>query len=260
MTGWLALGAFIALAIKTGLDWRDHAGNRARRIADVLLLILGLGAFIGTALKARVDSRAADERDRQAKSDHARDQGKIDLLVSQLTYVQDGMNEIRTKVATQPLLEKIAELDSRISALRAIADKRPSPVPQATLVPTFFTNDLPFKPRTTINTVRDSEGTISIPVAVQNDSDVLATNVSLWVSACLGCTIVQLPPGLQQPPGTPVWKAQGAYPRMEPRTITPNVDIKVKVPLEVSYFELAVSTFCDTCGKKRMDYLVVSID
>jgi hypothetical protein len=258
MTYWLPVGAFLALAVKTLMDWREHVDNRAKRRADVVLLVLGFGAFLGTILKARVDESAAARKEHEAQVQHATDQAKIDTLQGQLAIVSNKLDDIKATVVSAPLLHKIDELHGQIDHLKTLTERPTAPAPKAKLEATFFTTDLPFKAQTHIEAM-PIEGIITVPVAVHNSSDVLAMNTSIWVTTCKGCTIVDLPPGYLQPPGTEPWKVQAFGPRMEPTAITPKLDFRIKLPPGISSLTIAVEMFCDSCGPKKTDCLTVDI-
>lgn len=259
MAYFLACLPFVTLAVKTlFFDLRDHKKDPAKRRGDLFFLIIGALGLSGTLWKTAVDSRAAEQKDQQAKIEHAADQGNIKSLHGQIGDLSQSLDEIKASVVSAPLLNKIDELQGQIARVQALANRSAPPAPKAKLEATYFTTALPFKAITKTEATA-FEGVISVPVAVHNTSANLASNVSIWVTTCGACEVIDLPPSFSRRPGEPLFKASVFYQRIEPGSSTDKVDFRVKVPRGLLNLDIAVETYCDTCGPKKADWLHTKI-
>jgi hypothetical protein len=145
-----------------------------------------------------------------------------------------------------------------MSALREQLEIANQPKPKAALAPTFWTPALP--PDAVTGILVHAQGdTVHVDATLENVTDVLATNISLWITLCDECTFLTEPPGSCRPDGTPPNKRSLTYPRLEGRAFLGKIALDIRIPDNLDRFTLAFTRVCDTCIPHDTSVLTVNV-
>jgi hypothetical protein len=150
------------------------------------------------------------------------------------------------------------KMSGEMSALREQLEIANQPKPKAALAPTFWTPALPSEAVT--GTLAYARGdSVHVDATLENATDVLATNISLWITLCDECTFLTEPPNSCRPDGTPANKRNLNYPRLEGRTFLGKIPLDIRIPDSLDRFTIAFTRVCDTCIPHETSVLTVNV-
>lgn len=248
-------------------DWQSYGmiSKRFGKRLPILLAILIVFVIIftiGNTIRQTWDSS------KQA----AKDEGRIEELKNQLNNQSKVLDDIQTKVNTDPLLrqnvgllKEIKDLQIQVKATKASIEK---PLEKADLEVTFSESPklppMPDQPiMHEIKATKQTDGTVELIIYIVNKSKVQAKKGVIFIRLCKECTFDKEPNGFLKPPD-----ASSEYDRyysfeIHQAEVVLGVPLTVRppifVPSLVQSFEISVTTRCENCIANPRSTLTVSI-
>jgi hypothetical protein len=260
IVGQIAIG-LIALA-SLCKDWTNYS-TMSKRLGRLLpFFLLGLIALV-TFFSIWQTSNTAKQA--------AKDAGRIEELRNQLNNQSKVLDDIQTKVNTDPLLrqnvgllKEIKDLQGQVKATKASIEK---PLEKAELVATFSEHPtlppMPDQPLMhEIKATKQIDGSVDLIIYIVNNSKVQAKKCTIFIRLCKECTFDKEPEGFVRASGLPDYDRYRSY-EMHPAGVAICVPLKVKppwyVPSLVPSFQIDVTTRCENCIAEPKSTLLVSI-
>jgi hypothetical protein len=247
-------------------DWKDYgtiSKKFGKRVPIVLAILLVL--FVSFTIYHTI--RQTWDSAKQA----AKDAGRIEELKNQLNNQGKVLDDIQTKVNTDPLLrqnvgllKEIKDLQGQVKATKASIEK---PLEKAELVATFSEHPtlppMPDQPLMhEIKATKQIDGTVDLIIYIVNNSKVQAKKCTIFIRLCKECTFDKEPEGFVRASGPPDYDRYRSY-EMHPAGVAICVPLKVKppfyVPSLVPSFQIDVTTRCENCIGEPKSTLTVSI-
>lgn len=188
--------------------------------------------------------------------DHAHDPWKRRfaialLMIGLATAVASGFGVVKSSYDADKTADVMTGLREELKIANA-------PKPKAALAPSFFTPALP-REAVTGTLAYAQGGSVHVDTTFENVTDVLATNISLWITLCEGCTFVTEPPSSCRPDGTPANKRMLSYPRLDGHTFMERIPLDFRIPDGLNRFAIGFTRVCDTCVSNETSVLTVNV-
>lgn len=172
----------------------------------------------------------------------------VEFFLKSLSGLNKELSDLKTKVATGPLQQKITTLEGELQKTqRALA-----PGPKAVLAFSFvpFSNPPPpgkVVPASTVSLPVLPDGSVHVEFTVLNMTDVPATDVTITVILCDACKFAKEPPGSKRLPNHTERQRLWEFKLLTGRTALETRSVDILVSGNASFFVVGVDYRCGNC-------------
>ncbi len=259
----LLFAALIAVfSLLTEKKEREIHPSWLRRCRRPILYSLSVAALVVGVGQIRKTDREAHEADTKHAIEHNTDQQKISGLqdsVNMLTKVneiqyernRDELVKLRDQVNDLKLAKLTEEDRKKIATLETQLDKALAPKPRANLQFSFDASDLnKGEVRSTLYVPID-EGVIKFGFVTENNTEINAPKVTVWVRACLECKFHREPPGAIKVPGAMDIERIYQIEEIQPGVAIHEPDVEVEVPQWMTRMPISFDFRCADCELEK---------
>ena len=232
-------------------DWNNYKHRWVRWL--LLSCAVGGVAWGIVYQNQQIKDKAAAKTRAEAAEKAQRD--NTQLFLGSLQDLDGKVNELQTKIATEPLRRELASAKENIASVTAELQKTEAalaPAPKAALLfslPGFqySPTDKTYTPVLRMGLDPTADGVVTVPINIINttETDALQGHINFFI--CDGCKYAKEPLGMTKILGTIEQLRDLAFPQILAADAAHDINIDIIVPKGVRSFEVAVMYRCHTC-------------
>jgi hypothetical protein len=269
-SSWLAIAALvvtslvaiIALVREKQEETRDRSTLK-RLSKPVLYTLTVVAAIFGIfqiwasekehETEHRVDSQKVGELTGSVKTLTETNKTQYETNEANLRKVQDQLNEIKVSKATEDLRKKMAVLQGQL-------DKSLAPKPKAKLQFGFYDSDLKIGEVRLDRYIPAEGGVVSVSFVVENNSEVNAADVTVWIRSCQQCKFHREPPGSIKVSGALDIERIYKISEIQPGVAVNEANVEIELPRWMTRMPVSFDYRCTDCDiEKKWQDLWVSV-
>jgi len=250
----VALPGLIALKQLLFKDWRNYKPLWTRWIPFALIAISLAWAIIYQSQQIREKAAAAA----RAETAEQAQKTNTEIFARSFKGITDELGEIKTKVATEPLRQEIAGLQSKLLATQKALD-----LPKATLEFSFVPYNIvktdkshnAYSPVTETTLAPAADGSLHVEFTVFNTTDADAIDGEMTLQLCDICKFAKEPPEFKRLPGQLENQRNKQFDRILSKTVFYTLSADIIAP-PGSGPDVAIGMYfrCKTCIRREEPY------